>query len=169
MKHWLMIGFLLLGMAFGVEGQGIAPAFEAKLKTLLQGSVPQMSPEALAAKLHNPVPPIILDTRAKAEYQVSHLPGAVFVDYATFDPKAVKGMDKGRPVVVYCSVGYRSEKIGEKLQQLGFQHVHNLYGGIFEWVNEGHPVVDHLGKPTDRVHTYNADWSQWLRRGRGQW
>ncbi|MFN8396322.1 MAG: hypothetical protein U0176_16980 [Bacteroidia bacterium] len=36
MKHCLMIGFLLLGMAFSGHGQGMAPAFDAKLKTLLK-------------------------------------------------------------------------------------------------------------------------------------
>ncbi|MFN8396323.1 MAG: rhodanese-like domain-containing protein [Bacteroidia bacterium] len=72
-------------------------------------------------------------------------------------PKAVRELDKARSVVVYCSVGYRNERIGEQLLAQGFSKVWNLYGGIFEWVNEGHEVVDAHGQPTDRVHTYNAD------------
>jgi predicted sulfurtransferase len=62
-------------------------------------------------------------------------------------------------------VGYRSEKVGEKLQELGFQNVKNLYGGIFQWKNEGFEVENSLSMPTDSVHTYNKRWSKWLLKG----
>jgi 3-mercaptopyruvate sulfurtransferase SseA len=67
-------------------------------------------------------------------------------------------------VVVYCSVGYRSERVGERLKALGFRDVRNLYGGIFQWVNEGRPVYNATG-PTRQVHPYSALWSTWLRQG----
>jgi 3-mercaptopyruvate sulfurtransferase SseA len=66
---------------------------------------------------------------------------------------------------VYCSVGYRSERVGEKLQKLGYQNVYNIYGGIFEWKNEGMQVVNRQNQPTDSVHTYNKNWSKWLLKG----
>ncbi|MFQ5334631.1 MAG: rhodanese-like domain-containing protein, partial [Flavobacteriales bacterium] len=69
-----------------------------------------------------------------------------------------------REVIVYCSVGYRSEKIAEKLAGMGFGQVFNLYGGIFEWVNRGYPVYDEHGQ-TDNVHAYNHNWGLWLHKG----
>jgi 3-mercaptopyruvate sulfurtransferase SseA len=66
---------------------------------------------------------------------------------------------------VYCSVGYRSEKVSEQLRQAGYQTVYNLYGGIFEWKNQGHPVVNAEGEPTERVHAYNRSWGVWLKKG----
>ena len=66
---------------------------------------------------------------------------------------------------MYCSVGYRSEKISEKLIAAGFTDVSNLYGGIFEWVNIGRPVYKASNQKTNRVHTYNKEWSKWLRTG----
>jgi 3-mercaptopyruvate sulfurtransferase SseA len=77
----------------------------------------------------------------------------------------VEGFPKQSNVVVYCSVGYRSERVGEKLLGAGYQHVHNLYGSLFEWVNEGNPVVDKQEKPTQRVHAYSRLWGVWLKRG----
>ena len=68
-------------------------------------------------------------------------------------------------LVVYCSVGYRSEKIGEKLKALGFSKVYNLYGGIFEWSNRGYPLVDQKEQPTTKVHAFNKDWGRWLEQG----
>ena len=64
--------------------------------------------------------------------------------------------------MLYCSIGYRSEKVGEKLQRLGYTKVYNLYGSIFESVNVGNEVVDQNGKKVKKVHTYNKDWSQWV-------
>lgn len=73
-------------------------------------------------------------------------------------------MPKFALVIVYCSVGYRSERIGEKLQDAGFINVQNLYGGIFKWVNEGMPVYNSIG-PTKQVHGYSRSWGVWLQKG----
>ena len=38
----------------------------------------------------------------------------------------------------------------------------NLYGGIFEWKNNDFTVVDTNEEPTEDVHTFSKEWSQWL-------
>ncbi|KPQ09558.1 MAG: Rhodanese-related sulfurtransferase, partial [Algoriphagus marincola HL-49] len=60
-------------------------------------------------------------------------------------------------------VGARSQDIGKKLVQKGFSVV-NLYGGIFQWVNDELPVYDSLGQ-TKKVHAYNRAWGVWLNKG----
>ena len=74
-------------------------------------------------------------------------------------------IDKDQEVIVYCSVGYRSERLGERLQKMGFENVKNLYGGIFDWKNQGNNIVNENNLETDSVHTYNKAWSQWLYKG----
>jgi len=86
--------------------------------------------------------------------------------YDDYDGDLLNEVPKDTPIVVYCSIGYRSEKIGEKIQKLGFTKVYNLYGSIFEWVNQDNPVVDSNNKPTDKVHTYNKKWSKWVQDGK---
>jgi hypothetical protein len=71
-------------------------------------------------------------------------------------------LPKDQPILVYCSIGFRSEKIARKLRKKGFKNVSNLYGSIFEWVNRGYPVVDSVGQPTPKIHTYNKSWGQWV-------
>jgi 3-mercaptopyruvate sulfurtransferase SseA len=56
--------------------------------------------------------------------------------------------------------------VAEKLTAANYKRVANLYGGIFEWVNQGYPVVDNSGKETGRIHAYNRTWGVWLNRGR---
>ena len=89
---------------------------------------------------------------------------ALWVGHDTFNLKVVEKLDKAKPILIYCTVGARSEKIGKILQQEGFSRVYNLYGGIVHWVNEGRPVFAN-GKPTLQVHTYSKPWSIWLTKG----
>lgn len=106
-----------------------------------------------------------LDARQFKEYQVSHIKGATWVGYEDFSLARVPEIPKNEPIIVYCSVGYRSEKITEKLMQAGFTNVKNLYGGIFEWVNAGKPVYNGT-QVTDSVHAYDHLWGVWLTQGK---
>lgn len=139
--------------------------YDDKLSSLYKNTVPQIKPSVLRSKISEGQHPVILDTRSPEEYKVSHLPNAKFIDYDDFDGDMVKGLDKNKEVIVYCTVGYRSERIGEKLQKMGFTNVRNLYGGIFEWVNEGGEIRNSKNQQTDSVHTYSKSWSIWLEKG----
>tara|TARA_R110002167_G_scaffold56933_3_gene161388 strand:- start:970 stop:1461 length:492 start_codon:yes stop_codon:yes gene_type:complete len=110
---------------------------------------------------------IILDTREEREYETSHIKNALFVGYNHFSLDSVlhKISDKNEKIVVYCSIGIRSEKIAYKLKIAGYLHVFNLYGGIFEWKNNDFPVYNSEGKETENVHTYSEKWSKWLKKG----
>ncbi|WP_116109331.1 rhodanese-like domain-containing protein [Lewinella sp. IMCC34191] len=111
-----------------------------------------------AADLPNAV---FLDAREPAEYEVSHLPGALSLGYKDPDYSVLDNLDPDRPLVVYCTIGYRSERMAEELKSRGFQQVYNLYGSIYAWLISGHDVVDASG-PTERVHTYNRKWGGYL-------
>ncbi len=108
---------------------------------------------------------VLLDAREYPEYAVSHLEGARFVGFDNFRMDCVKSLNKDVKILVYCSVGYRSEKIAEKLMSDGFSDVSNLYGGIFEWFNQGNLIVDSSGKQTNRIHAYTRTWGVWLNKG----
>lgn len=126
------------------------------------GDTPNMSVAELRKQKSQVV---LLDTRTKAEYEVSHIPGARWVGYDEFDITTLADLPKDATLVAYCSVGYRSERIGDKLREAGFDRVYNLHGSIFKWVNMGYPIVDAKGQRTNRVHGYNEKWSRWLKRG----
>ena len=166
---------------------------------------------------------MILDTRTKKEYDTSHMPNAVFVDF----DKAMKSKDListiqtnitqqrqlknnnnnenkedenknennndsnneidllNTNVYCYCSVGWRSsimvEKITDaiveqnenrnandsgndntknedKITKENVSNIKNVQGSIFEWVNQGYPVVNDDNQNVDKVHTYNKVW-----------
>ncbi len=152
---------LLLFASKMTNAQVKSRAFDSLLHVMLAKSVPMVECEDLK-KMKNVV---LLDTRAKREYQVSHLKNAQWVGFETFDLKSVANLPKDANIVVYCSIGVRSEKIGEKLIKAGFKNVHNFYGSIFEWVNQGNPVYDMAGKETKKIHVYNWKWGVWCNKG----
>ena len=98
--------------------------------------------------------PTLIDARRPAEYAVSHLPEAVPAN--SVEAVEAAGISKNRPIVVYCSVGYRSARLGEKLQASGYR-VTNLEGSLFQWANEGRPLQSASG-PTQQVHPYSRLW-----------
>ncbi len=108
---------------------------------------------------------IILDAREKSEYVISHIQNAIHIGYDNFDLKSTMSqINKNKTIVVYCSVGYRSGEIADKLIAQGLD-VKNLFGGIFDWKNKGFSVYNPSGQETDKVHTYNKSWSKWLTAG----
>jgi rhodanese-related sulfurtransferase len=135
--------------------------FKQMLDSIYNHTVPLISVDSLK-HLKNVY---LLDTRETEEFAVSHLKTARNVGYIWFDMRTVYDIPKDATIVVYCSVGYRSEKIGEKLIKDGYHHVYNLFGSIFEWANEGNPLYKSNGVQTTEVHTYNKKWSKWLERG----
>ena len=118
--------------------------FDRKLQSLYKNTVPLIRSETLLSEISKSNV-VILDTRSAVEFQVSHLSGALFLDYDSFKPENIKNVNKNSKIIVYCSVGYRSERIGEQLIKLGFKDVSNLYGGIFDWINNGNPIVNSSG------------------------
>jgi rhodanese-related sulfurtransferase len=110
---------------------------------------------------------VFLDSRKKEEFNVSHLKDAIWVGYKTYEQEMVnaKILKKDTPIIVYCSIGVRSENIGEKLQKAGYTNVKNLYGGIFEWKNQDKKVYNNKTVETDSVHAFNKHWGKLLLKG----
>ena len=156
----ILLVFLIVPHASGQK------SYDEKLRSMYKLSVPLIHPDELVSLMEKEPSLVLLDTRTQEEFNVSHLHSARFIDYDTYSDNMVKSLSPDTPIVVYCAVGYRSERIGEKLIAKGFKNVKNLYGGIFEWVNESHPVENNRGVPTDSVHTYSKEWSRWLIRGK---
>ncbi len=136
------------------------PKFENKVASMLNYSIPVLSVQDMTQLKKHEI--IVLDARELEEYNTSHIPGAIYIGYDNPDWSVLDTLAKDAKIVTYCSIGYRSEKLGEQIEEQGFSNVYNLYGSIFEWANKGLPLVDNNDKPTQTVHTYNKKWSQWV-------
>ena len=134
------------------------------LKKYNTKSVPYISVQELAMPKTEA---IILDAREPKEYETSHIKDALCVGYDFFNIETILDTikNKDEQIVVYCSLGIRSEDIAEKLKIAGYTNVYNLYGGIFEWKNKDFNVYNSEETETENVHTFSEEWSQWLKKG----
>lgn len=133
------------------------------LKKLNKESVPYIKVE----QLKNKSKLIYLDAREPKEFNVSHIKGGISIGFDHFKLQNVTSIvkDKNATIVVYCSIGVRSEIIAENLLKSGYKNVYNLYGGIFEYKNNNGKVVNNKNQETDSVHAFNKEWSVYLTKG----
>jgi rhodanese-related sulfurtransferase len=135
-------------------------AYNLLLKQLLSAKVPSVNVDEIC-NIENNI--IFLDAREAEEYNVSHIAKAINIGFKNFDLKALSNIKKNDSIIIYCSVGYRSEKICTQLISNGFTNVYNLYGGIFEWINNKMEVVNKEGESVKIVHGFSPVWGVWVQ------
>lgn len=121
--------------------------------------VPQMTTQELAQRMVDDgvSVPLLIDVRTRREYEVSHLPGAIWAQSLSQIENVLDGLSEHQVIVLYCSVGVRSSSAAAKLIESGRSNVFNLEGSIFQWANERRPVLRD-GKAVDVVHPYDERW-----------
>ena len=94
---------------------------------------------------------LLVDVRESEEFAKGHIPGAILVPRGTLegaaDPAYKHRVERlcaarERTVVLYCDTGSRSALATDTLQEMGFERVYNLAGGIEMWDAEGFAIVD---------------------------
>ena len=158
----LVLIFGLVGPQAGCTQNMSWSAVEGMIRSSFP-EVSQLSTDSLAAWLENDTnpQPTLLDIRTAEEYRVSHLRGAIRVAPDTNDFTFLDSLDRNAPIVTYCSVGYRSSEVAQRMQQAGFTNVSNLEGSIFRWANEGRPVY-RGGRSVGQVHPNDKLWGTLL-------
>ena len=128
--------------------------------------VPKITTGELAALLAEAgaQQPVLLDVRTEPEFKVSQLVGARRVEPKSDPATSDLPRSKETPIVTYCSVGYRSAEFAQQLRAAGYTNVRNLEGSIFQWANEGRPLVNGRGDSTKEVHPFNAVWGTLLKK-----
>jgi rhodanese-related sulfurtransferase len=158
-KYLIFVLIILSNCAVAQEQEDTVKqkAFYALINSLIDHSVEEVKPRDIEM-----ADQIWLDAREVGEFKISRIENARFVGYDKFDISTLDDLDKDAEIIVYCSIGYRSEKVAEKMKAAGFTNVKNLYGGIFDWYNQGKQVVDKNGAETNKVHGYSRTWGIWL-------
>ena len=76
---------------------------------------------------------IIIDVRTEDEFESGKIPGALNIDIYKGQGfiYEIEELDKSKNFYVYCAAGVRSANACGVMQQLGFENVFNLVGGLF--------------------------------------
>lgn len=127
--------------------EAMAKGYESKWP-----QVPQFTAEDLMS-MPRGERPVLIDVRNASERAVSLIPSALTLE--TFGGDASEST--ARPVIVYCTIGYRSTKLAAKLRRRGF-NAHNLHCGVLAWAHAGGVFVTSEGQATSQVHVYGRRW-----------
>ena len=115
MKQQVLIIFFFV-LVFNSNAQNYS-SFDELKANIVSKTIPIISVEELKKVENTTTPLLILDAREQSEFNVSHIKNAKYIGYDHFKINELKDIDKETTVIVYCSVGYRSEKIGGKTKK----------------------------------------------------
>lgn len=161
-NNFTYILFILLGVTSYSQ-----KTLDQTLKKYNKNNVPYISVTEL--RMHQAQGNVlVLDSRELKEFQVGHIKNSenVGFDHFSLEVFSEKHPDNNTKIVVYCTLGIRSEIIADKLIKAGYKNVKNLYGGICEWKNKDFKVMDSTQTETQNIHTFSKEWSQWLTKGK---
>lgn len=103
--------------------------------------IPQISVEALKAKLDAKEDIFVLDVREPHEYPIANL-GAPLIPVGEIEKRVAEiASHKDDEVIVHCRSGARSQKAALALKAAGFTNVSNLTGGILAWADKIDPTM----------------------------
>jgi rhodanese-related sulfurtransferase len=85
---------------------------------------------------------LLLDVREPHEYTEGHAPGSVLIPLGQLASRLneIRAFE-GKPVVVICRSGRRSEQAAGILAKAGFTAVHNVQGGMLAWEKAALPIA----------------------------
>jgi rhodanese-related sulfurtransferase len=99
---------------------------------------------------------IILDVRAKEEFDLGHLDSAMLIPVDELEARFGE-LSKDKPIIVYCRSGKRSATAAAILVSKGFSPVYDMTGGINAWTGKGYPViVENVGSDGGNVTDSSA-------------
>lgn len=80
----------------------------------------------------------LVDVRTDGEYAAGHIPGSRHVPLPDVQAEAA-GLDRDRPLVIYCRSGERSGMAADAFAASGWD-AHSIEGGLLAWADDGLPL-----------------------------
>lgn len=108
-----------------------------------RGTVEVVSAQRFDSLIHETNDPQLIDVRTDEEVAEGIIPGAEQFNISTPEKfsRQVEGLDKDRPVLIYCRSGRRSATAAKDLHDRGFKEVYDLDGGVLSWQKEGKKLI----------------------------
>src|SRR3954462_5471623 len=107
----------------------------------IKSQVDEVDPAQVSEHLGNGI--VLVDVRESTEWDAGHIPGAKHVPrgYLESRVEGAVGSDRAQEIVLYCASGQRSALAAHTLKdQLGYDNVKSMTGGITLWKDRGYDV-----------------------------
>ncbi len=112
----------------------------AELLREIKNRIDEVDPSAVHEQMNNGA--TIVDVRETEEFAQGHIPGAKHVPRGYLESRIEGAVpDRSRHVILYCASGNRSAYAARTLiEDLGYEHVESMTGGITLWKDRGYEV-----------------------------
>jgi sulfur-carrier protein adenylyltransferase/sulfurtransferase len=112
----------------------------AELLREIKNRIDEVDPSVVHEQMNNGA--TIVDVRETEEFAQGHIPGAKHVPRGYLESRIEGAVpDRSRHVILYCASGNRSAYAARTLiEDLGYEHVESMTGGITLWKDRGYDV-----------------------------
>lgn len=100
----------------------------------------RITARALAERLDDCEPVVVVDVRSASEWEAGHIPGSLNVPLSNLADRMFE-IPRDKPVVLYCRTGYRSLIAASMLQAEGYHQLFDMVGGITAWNRQQFPLM----------------------------
>jgi len=156
-KHYLLATVmffsftLLVSSQFAIAGPPISDVQKnvEKLWKPIKESQPHVTAIEFKKILDSDKEFVLIDVRTSDEYKAAHLPGAINIQRGLIEwvtPRTIEDTDT--PIYAYCRTGARSAFVTQRLIDMGYTNVTNIYDAFKGWVVAGYPVYNRHGQFT---------------------
>jgi molybdopterin/thiamine biosynthesis adenylyltransferase/rhodanese-related sulfurtransferase len=112
----------------------------AELLRRIKGQIDEVDPAAVHQQMNNGA--MIVDVRETEEFAAGHIPGAKHVPRGYLESRIEAAVpNREQHIILYCASGNRSAYAARTLiEDLGYEHVESMLGGITLWKDRGYEV-----------------------------
>jgi sulfur-carrier protein adenylyltransferase/sulfurtransferase len=121
----------------------------------IRSQIEEVDPAEVREHLGNGV--VLVDVRESEEWDAGHIPGAKHVPRGYLESRIEGAVaDRDQRVVIYCASGQRSALAAHTLrEQLGYENVASMNGGITLWKDRGYEVDVPKGLTKEQRERYS--------------
>src|SRR3954462_12089496 len=121
----------------------------------IRSQIEEIDPAEVREHLGTGVVPV--DVRESEEWDAGHIPGAKHVPRGYLESRIEGAVaDRAQRVVIYCASGQRSALAAHTLrEQLGYENVASMNGGITLWKDRGYDVAVPKGLTKEQRERYS--------------
>ncbi len=127
----------------------------SELLRQVKSEIQEIDPSEVNELMHEGV--AVIDVRETEEFASGHVPGAKHVPRSYLETR-IEGVvpDRSTQVILYCASGNRSAYAARTLaQELGYEHVRSMTGGITLWKDRGYDVEVPRALTTEQRERYS--------------
>ncbi|VXD13682.1 Rhodanese domain protein [Planktothrix serta PCC 8927] len=135
---WLLISPVLLFNPLPALAANSNPVITEFLQGIPPGYYALMKIEDLQSLMQEDNP-VLIDVREPSEYALGHIPSAINIPLRSLTQN-LDQIPQDRPVILYCTTGYRTAMGVMALELLGYENVRGFPPSIKGWKAAGQPL-----------------------------